>query len=67
MAANQDGIQPYEVTLRLNVLSHLGTLYSNVPAVLSEIVENAWDADRGYSDRDRQEPVRVVISDTGPS
>ena len=32
--------------LSLNVLQHLGlNLYSNVPAVLSEIVANAWDAD----------------------
>lgn len=32
--------------ISLNVLEHLGiNLYSNVPAVLSEIVANAWDAD----------------------
>ncbi|MCY4150663.1 MAG: ATP-binding protein [Aestuariivita sp.] len=35
-----------EMTISLNVLEHLGmNLYSNVPAVLSEIVANAWDAD----------------------
>ena len=34
------------MTLSLNVLKHLGFgLYSNVPAVLSEVVANAWDAD----------------------
>ena len=34
------------LTISLNVLEHLGiNLYSNVPAVLSEIVANAWDAD----------------------
>ena len=34
------------MTISLNVLEHLGiNLYSNVPAVLSEIVANAWDAD----------------------
>lgn len=34
------------MTLSLNLLNHLGiNLYSNVPAVLSEIVANAWDAD----------------------
>ena len=34
------------MTISLNVLNHLGIgLYSNVPAVLSEIVANAWDAD----------------------
>lgn len=32
--------------ITLNVLNHLGiNLYSNVPAVLSEVVANAWDAD----------------------
>lgn len=36
----------YRMTLSLNVLNHLGLgLYSNVPAVLSEAVANAWDAD----------------------
>lgn len=30
----------------MNVLNHLGIgLYSNIPAVLSEVVANAWDAD----------------------
>ena len=37
---------PFTMTLSLNVLNHLGiNLYSNVPAVLSEVVANAWDAD----------------------
>src|SRR5690242_19146388 len=37
---------PLKMTLSLNVLNHLGiNLYSNVPAVLSELVANAWDAD----------------------
>ncbi len=37
---------PYAMTISLNVLNHLGIgLYSNVPAVLSEVVANAWDAD----------------------
>ena len=36
----------YEMSLSLNVLRHLGLgLYSNVAAVLSEVVANAWDAD----------------------
>ncbi len=36
----------YTMNIGLNVLNHLGiNLYSNVPAVLSEIVANAWDAD----------------------
>ena len=37
---------PYEMTISLNVLNHLGlNLYSNVPAVLSEVVANSYDAD----------------------
>ena len=36
----------FTMSLSLNVLNHLGiNLYSNVPAVLSEIVANSWDAD----------------------
>lgn len=43
--AVMDGDQPYTLTIDLNVLEHLGiNLYSNVPAVLTEIVANAWDA-----------------------
>lgn len=37
---------PYSLTIALNVLNFLGpNLYSNIPAVLSEMVANAWDAD----------------------
>lgn len=37
---------PYQMTISLNVLKHLGIgLYSNIPAVLTEAVANAWDAD----------------------
>jgi hypothetical protein len=36
----------YQMTVDLNVLDHLGiNLYSNVAAVLTEAVANAWDAD----------------------
>jgi hypothetical protein len=36
---------PFALTFSLNVLNHLGIgLYSNIPAVLSEMVANAWDA-----------------------
>ena len=36
----------YEMTIDYNVLNHLGiNLYSNTPAVLSEVVANSWDAD----------------------
>ena len=37
---------PYRMRLSLNDLDHLGlNLHSNVPAVLSEVIANAWDAD----------------------
>jgi hypothetical protein len=37
---------PYKIRLSLSVLNLLGpNLYSNIAAVLSEIVANAWDAD----------------------
>jgi len=35
----------YTLTIDLPTLQHLVNLYSNVPAVLSEVVANAWDAD----------------------
>lgn len=57
----------FRMTISLNVLEHLGiNLYSNVPAVLSEIVANAWDADapevRVTWDRNAD---RIVIKDDG--
>ena len=42
----EDTVSPYRMTVGLNVLKHLGFgLYSNVPAVLAEVVANSWDAD----------------------
>lgn len=42
----KDNSSPYEMKIDLRVLDHLGIrLYSNVAAVLSEAVANAWDAD----------------------
>ena len=36
----------YALTIDLNTLNHLGIgLYSNIPAVVSEVVANSWDAD----------------------
>lgn len=58
---------PYEMTLDLNVLNHLGiNLYSNNPAVLAEAVANAWDAD-AETVRIDLDPAngRVVIADDG--
>ena len=58
---------PYEMSLSLNVLNHLGlNLYSNVPAVLSEAVANAWDADaEQVSVRIEPEEKRIEIVDDG--
>ena len=59
--------RPLVMKLSLNILQHLGlNLYSNVPAVLSEVVANAWDADAGKVrielDKGRD---RIVIEDDG--
>ena len=41
----------YKMTISFNVLKHLGiSLYSNMPAVLSEAVANSWDADASSVD-----------------
>ncbi|SDO98629.1 Histidine kinase-, DNA gyrase B-, and HSP90-like ATPase [Lutimaribacter pacificus] len=41
-----DTANRYRMTVDLNVLDHLGiNLYSNIAAVLTEAVANAWDAD----------------------
>ncbi len=55
----------FTMSLSLNVLNHLGiNLYSNIPAVLSEIVANSWDADATevhiYVDNDK-----ITIEDNG--
>ena len=61
---------PYRMRLSLNVLEHLGlNLYSNVPAVLSEVIANAWDADATsvnitLNDRNGKKPS-IVIQDDG--
>ena len=46
--AEQSASRPLEIKISLAALEHLGmNLYSTIPAVLSEIVANAWDADAG--------------------
>ena len=36
----------YKMSISLNVLNHLGLhLYSNISAVLAEVIANSWDAD----------------------
>lgn len=64
--------EPFELEIDLNVLNHLGlNLYSNVPAVLSELIANAWDADATRVDitinRSSEDPDQnsIVIADDG--
>lgn len=55
----------YEMTLSLSVIDHLGlNLYSSTPAVLSEVVANAWDADAENVDIVYRAD-RVTITDDG--
>lgn len=55
----------YKMTISLNVLNHLGiNLYSNVPAVLSEVVANSWDADAHNVDITIQDG-KIIITDDG--
>lgn len=57
---------PYQMTLSLSVLKHLGFgLYSNVPAVLSEVVANAWDADAQKVVIDIDVSGKITITDDG--
>lgn len=56
----------YSMTVDLNVLDHLGiNLYSNIAAVLTEAVANAWDADaRQVSiDLDKGHGVITIVDD----
>lgn len=57
----------YTMSLDLNVLNHLGlNLYSNTPAVLSEVVANSYDADALEVKIDiSQESDKIVIIDDG--
>ncbi len=58
MAEERRANHKYTMTISLSVLKHLGIgLYSNVPAVLSEVVANSWDADANE--------VRITIDSTG--
>lgn len=59
--------QVYSMTVDLNVLDHLGiNLYSNIAAVLTEAVANAWDADAHNVniDIDKKDGI-IVIADDG--
>ena len=55
----------YELQIDLNVLNHLGlNLYSNVPAVLSELIANTWDAD-STEVRIMTSTDTIIIEDNG--
>jgi hypothetical protein len=55
------------MSITLNVLEHLGlNLYSSTPAVLSEAVANAWDANAHRVDIEIDSSTpRIVITDDG--
>ena len=56
----------YWMTVSLNVLNHLGIgLYSNIPAVLSELVANAWDADAKDVKISIDPSGQIVVKDDG--
>jgi hypothetical protein len=57
----------YELSIDLNALNHLGiNLYSNIPAVVSEVVANSWDADADHVDIAIDAPNDIItITDDG--
>ena len=61
--------EEYTLDIDLNVLNHLGlNLYSNVPAVLAELIANAWDADAARVDvsvEEQSDGKQIVIKDDG--
>ena len=61
--------EEYTLDIDLNVLNHLGlNLYSNVPAVLAELIANAWDADASRVDvyvKELNEDKKIIIQDNG--
>lgn len=66
-AATTEEEHPYRMRLSLNVLDHLGlNLYSNIPAVLSEVVANSWDADaRTVTIEIDTAAKKITVTDTG--
>lgn len=56
----------YVITMDLQVLNHLGlNLYSSMPAVISEVVANAWDADAENVYVTIVDNTEIVINDDG--
>lgn len=66
-AATTDEEHPYWMRLSLNVLDHLGlNLYSNIPAVLSEVVAKSWDADAPTVTIEIDTAAKkITVTDTG--
>jgi hypothetical protein len=55
----------YQIEIDLNVLNHLGIgLYSSTPAVVTEIVANAWDADASMVTVEILDD-RIIVHDNG--
>jgi len=55
----------FKLEVDLNVLNHLGIgLYSSTPAVVTEIVANAWDADAEQVDI-KIEDGKIIVQDNG--
>ena len=61
--------EQYELKMDLNLIHHLGiNLYSNVPAVLAELVANSWDADATRVDifiTGEGNKKRITLKDNG--
>ena len=59
--------RPLVMRVNMTALEHLGiNLYSTIPAVLSEVVANSWDADATAVEiRLDQQNRQIVISDNG--
>ena len=57
----------YYMTISLNVLNHMGlNLYSNVPAILAEVIANSWDADATKVDVDFDLAQKTItVTDDG--
>lgn len=54
----------FKLVVDMNVLNHLGIgLYSSTPAVVTEIVANAWDADATRVDIDIKDGTITVLDD----
>ncbi|EID6668645.1 ATP-binding protein [Salmonella enterica] len=62
---DEGALHIYEMQVSLSVLGHLGiNLYSNVAAVITETVANAWDAD-ATEVHIHLSPDEITISDNG--